>query len=121
MINKILIYVSGSLAVATAFADCELLSVADAELVLGPSVSDLSGEDAASQCMFIGGSPQGAFVIQFGSRDYYNQVTILPPHTPADIGDEGRSNVDNNGVIALQFVQGDRSVTMPVRSVSSLE
>ena len=101
---------------ATAYADCELLSAADAELVLGPGITDLSGEDADFQCMFLGGSPQGTLIVQFADRDYYEQASILEPHTPADVGEQGRSNVDSNGITALQFVQGDRTVTMSARS-----
>jgi hypothetical protein len=121
MIKKILFTVAGSLTAATTHADSELLSVADAELVLGPNVMDLSGDDAEFQCLFLGGSPQGTFIVQFNPRDYYEQATILEPHTPADVGEQGRTNVDTNGVTALQFVQGDRSVTMSVRPAASGE
>lgn len=34
----------------------------------------------------------------------------------ADVGERGRSNVDTNGVAAVQFVQGDKSVTLSLRS-----
>lgn len=101
---------------SAASADCRLLSVADVERVLGPGVNDLSGDDAESQCYFLVGSSQATFIVQIGSRDYYDDVSILKPHTPVDVGERGRSNVDTNGVAAVQFVQGDKSVTLSLRS-----
>jgi hypothetical protein len=68
-----LLTVCSSLAAATAFADCELLSVADAEFVLGPNVTDLSGDDAATQCMFIGGAPQA----ESGEPDYLDKLVTV--------------------------------------------
>lgn len=118
MIKGLLIGASVSIAAASAYADCELLSVADAETILGPGVTDLSGNDSESQCLFLGGSPQGTFIVQFADRDYYDVASILEPHTPESVGEQGRSNIDTNGVTALQFVQGDRTVTMSVRSSS---
>ena len=117
--KKLFTTISLSLAAATSHADCELLSTADAELVLGPNVMDLSGDDADFQCLFLGGAPQGTFTVQFADRAYYAQASILQPHSPVDVGEEGRSNVDTNGVTALQFVQGDRTVTMSVRPSSN--
>jgi hypothetical protein len=49
----------------------------------------------------------------------YDQASILQPHTPVNVGEEGRSNIDTNGVTALQFVQGGSSVTMSVRPSSA--
>ena len=118
MIRSMLVVASACLFSTVVRADCELLSAADAEQVLGPNVTDLSGDDSQLQCMFLGGEPQGTFIVQFNPREYYHQATILEPHTPADVGEEGRSNVDTNGITALQFVQGDQSVTMSVRPVS---
>ena len=118
MIRRLPITTLACIAATSAYADCELLSVSDAELVLGPGVQDLSGDDAEFQCMFLGGSPQGTLIVQFADRGYYEVVSILQPHTPQSVGEEGRSNVDTNGVTALQFVQGDKSVTMSVRPSS---
>ena len=119
--KQILILTVCCIAAESAFADCELLSMADAELVLGPNVTDLSGEDAQFQCMFIGGAPQGTFIVQFADRSWFNQVRILEPHAAVDVGEEGRSNVDTNGVVALQFVQGNRSATLSVRPSSATD
>lgn len=119
MIKKLLIAISASMAAATAQAECQLLTMSDAESVLGPNVTDLTGEDFEFQCYFLGGDPQGTFIVQFADRAYYEQASILQPHTPVDVGEEGRSNVDTNGITALQFVQGDSTVTMSVRPSSA--
>ena len=116
--KKLLTTIVAGIGATASYADCELLSAADAEEVLGPSVMDLSGDNSDSQCLFIGGSPQGTFTVQFADRAWYEQTSILPPHTPIDVGDEGRSNVDTNGVTAVQFVRGDTTVTMSVRPSS---
>ncbi|MGD8323928.1 MAG: hypothetical protein PVF50_06135 [Gammaproteobacteria bacterium] len=118
MIRRLSLAAFACTVAATAHADCDLLNLEDAELVLGPNVSDLSGDDAEFQCFFLGGSPQGTLIVQFGDRDYYENTSILQPHTPVDIGEEGRSNVDTNGVTAVQFVQSDTTVTMSVRPSS---
>lgn len=111
--------IPGCLAASAALAQCPKLSVAEAEGVLGPGVTDItSADDAEFQCFFLGGEPQGSLIIQFGDRGYYQQVSILQPHAPVDVGDEGRSNVDTNGVTAVQFVKGNSSVTMTARSTA---
>ena len=118
MFKTLFIAASASIA-AVAHADCELLSSSDAELVLGPGITDLTGDDSGFQCMFLGGSPQGTFTVQFADRAYYDQASILEPHTPHDVGDRARSNVDTNGITALQFVKGNMTVTMSVRPSSA--
>ena len=119
MLRTLIVAASASLAAAGAHADCELLSASDAELVLGLGITDLTGDDAEFQCMFLGGSPQGTLIVQFADAGYYDQASILPPHTPQDVGDRGRSNIDTNGITALQFVKGNKTVTMSARSSSA--
>ncbi len=109
---------AGCIAATLAWADCKMLSVTDAELVLGSGVQDLSGDDSEFQCLFLGGSPQGTFIVQFAERANYDVASIIEPHTPQNVGEKGRSNIDTNGLTALQFVQGDKTVTMSVRSSS---
>ena len=102
---------------SAANADCDVVDVATVESVLGSPITDLSGDDAETQCVFVGGSPQATLIIQLNTRDYYDQVSILEPHTPVNVGEQGRSNVDTNGVFAVQFVQGDSSATLSLRPV----
>lgn len=102
-----------------AIADCELLDVADVEAVVGSPVTDVSGDEGQMQCFFVGGSPQVSLTILVNARDYYDQVSILEPHTPVDVGEQGRSNVDTNGVHAVQFVQGDKSATLALTATQS--
>lgn len=119
MHNKLAVRIALSLSLgvmaSAANADCELLGVADVEKALGSGVTDVSGDEAELQCSFLVGSPPATLVIQINPRDYYDTVSILEPHTPVEVGERGRSNVDSNGVGAVQFVQGDKSVTLALR------
>jgi hypothetical protein len=56
--------------------------------------------------------------IQRSSADFYDMVSIPQPHTPTDIGDQGRYNVDEGGSASIQFVIGDSSVMISVRVFS---
>ena len=108
--------VTACIVASEAGAGCTWLSVADAESVLGSGVTDVSGEDAPTQCFFVGGSPHGTLIVQFGSREDYDRTTILQPHAPVDVGERGRSNVDSTGTTAVQFMQGGKSVILAARS-----
>jgi len=45
-------------------------------------------------------------------------MTILKPHTPVQIGDKARYNVQKTGVVAVQLVTGSHSVTLNVQPMS---
>ena len=47
--------VTAGIVASEAGAGCTWLSVSDAESVLGSGVTDVSGENAPTQCFFVGG------------------------------------------------------------------
>lgn len=98
-----------------AFAQCEFITFDEAQRVLGNDISDLSGDDASTQCFFLSNSTSAMFIIQINNREYFESVTLQEPFEVEEIGEEGRSRIEDNGAAAVQFVQGDLSVTMSVR------
>lgn len=95
---------------------CALLDLTAATQVLGAGTEHPGGDTEAGTCVYV--NPGVAMLtIQLGSGDLYDRITIMPPHTPVSIGDEGRHNVQENGAAAVQFRQGDHSVTVSVQPI----
>jgi hypothetical protein len=63
----------------------------------------------------------GMLTLQLGTAELYDQVTILEPHTPVQIGDGARYNVQETGVVAVQLVQGRHSATLSVQPIGTSE
>jgi hypothetical protein len=106
---------AGLLASTQAPGNCALVTLSEAEAVLGADIQDLSGEDATTQCFFLSNASGTMFIVQISNREYYENVTLQQPFDVADIGEGGRSRVESNGGAAVQFIQGDTSVMMTVR------
>ena len=93
---------------------CDVLDLGDASRVIGAGTEHPGGDTEQRTCMYV--NPGIAtLAIQLGPADYYDQVTILPPHTPVQVGDRGRSNVQETGAIAVQFVSGEHSATLALQ------
>ena len=121
MPKKFLIFFSavGLLWSVHANAQCEFVTFDEAQRVLGNDIADLSGDDASTQCFFLSNSTSAMFIIQINNREYFESVTLQEPFEDEDIGEEGRSRVEDNGAAAIQFLQGDYSITMTVRPTTA--
>lgn len=116
--QNILLPLLGCFACAgAAQAQCTLVRASEAAALLGSDITDLSGDDAQTQCAFLSNENNTMFIVQFSNREYFDQVTLLEPFSEVDIGDAGRARTEANGGAAVQFVTGDRSVTMSVRPI----
>lgn len=71
-----------------------------------------------STCIYQGPDNWALMTIQVSSADFYDVVSIQQSHTAVNIGDKGRSNVDEAGNAAVQFVKGDSSVMISIRVFS---
>jgi hypothetical protein len=114
----LLVCVAGFLSSVQAFAQCEFVSFEEAQLVLGEDITDFSGDDAETQCYFLSNSTNASFIVQISDRAYFETVTLQEPFDAADIGEEGRARLEDNGGASVQFVQGDVSATMVVRPIT---
>jgi hypothetical protein len=112
------IFAAGLMFGGQALAQCEFIPFDEAQRVLGSDTTDLSGDDASTQCFFLSNSTNDMFIIQISDREYFENVTLQQPFEIVDIGEKGRSRTEDNGTAAVQFVQGDVSVTMSVRPTS---
>ena len=93
---------------------CDLLDLTAATRVIGSGTEQPGGDMEELTCMY---SNPGVAVltIQLGGAELYDQITILPPHTSVQIGDQGRYNVQGTGTAAVQFAKGAYSVTISVQ------
>ena len=93
---------------------CEILDLRSASRVIGPGAEHPGGDAERDMCLY--SSPGVAMLtIQLWPAASYDQVTILKPHTPVQIGDKARYNVQKTGVVAVQLVKGSHSVTLNVQ------
>ena len=102
-------------ATQTVTAQCELVSMAEAESLLGADTTDMTGDDAEFQCLFLSNESGIMLIVQFADREYFENATLLQPFETVDIGNAGRSRVEANGTASVQFLQGNASATMTVR------
>lgn len=93
---------------------CDLVNLQGATQVLGAGTEHPGGDTEPLTCMYVNPGV-GMLTVMLATADYYDQVTIMPPHTVVEIGDRGRSNVQPNGVVAVQFARGTHSVTLNVQ------
>jgi hypothetical protein len=100
---------------APARADCELVSNAEAQMLLGADVTDVTGADAATQCYFLSNETSSSFIVQISDRGYFEVATLQQPFDTVAIGDEGRARAEDHGGASVQFLKGDNSVMMTVR------
>ncbi len=94
---------------------CELIDAATVQEVLGSEVVDVTS-DPALNCMFVSSTTAAQFYAQTGTRDLYDQVTIPMPHKAEEIGERARSHEFPEGGAAVQFIAGDVSVTLGIRT-----
>lgn len=95
---------------------CEILDLQGASRVIGPGAEHPGGDAERDMCLY--SSPGVAMLtIQVWPAEYYDRVTILQPHTPVQIGDKARYNVQKNGVVAIQLVSGSHSATLNVQPI----
>ena len=99
---------------------CDLLDLEGAIRVIGPDAEPHGGDTAELICMY---SDPGVVLLtlQLGRAELYDQITILPPHTPVQIGSTGRYNVQENGTAAVQFAKGNYSVTLSAQPMGSTQ
>lgn len=116
--SAVIVFAVCLLSCAQAYAQCEFITFDEAQQVLGIDITDLSGDDAATQCYFLSNSTNASFIIQINNREYFENVTLQEPYVVADIGEDGRARLEDNGGAAVQFVQGDTSATMSVRPIN---
>ncbi|MCG8469081.1 MAG: hypothetical protein MJB57_12900 [Gemmatimonadetes bacterium] len=103
---------------------CTMVDLATVETLLGSGAVDAAeGDDSAPDvCVFQGPEGWALLTIMRHPADLYDQITIRRPHTPAEVGDRGRYNVDEaTGAVAVQFVKGDASVTLSLQMLSERE
>ncbi len=105
---------------STEIRACSLLDLASATRVLGPGTELPGGDTEPLSCMY-SNAGVGMLTVQLNPASSYDQVTILPPHTPADIGDQGRYNVQANGVVSVQFADGAHSATLSVQPIGTTD
>ena len=78
---------------------CKVLDLQAAIQVIGRGTEQL-GDTEQALCMY--SNPGVAqLTIQLYPAESYDQITILKPHTPVQIGDKARYNVEKTGVVAL--------------------
>ena len=95
---------------------CAVLDLAAATRIIGQGTEHPGGDTEAGTCMYV--NPGVAtLTFQLGPAGQYDQITILQPHTPVEIGERGRYNVDGS-VVAVQFVKGAYSATLSARPIS---
>jgi hypothetical protein len=93
---------------------CDVLDIQGAGRVIGPGTEHPGGDTEQLTCLH--SNPGVAMLtIQLWPAESYDQVTILKPHTPVQIGDKARYNVEKTGAVAVQLVTGSHSVTLSVR------
>jgi len=97
---------------------CDLVNLQAATQVLGTGTEHPGGDTEAMTCMYVNPGV-GMLSVQLATAEYYDQVTIMQPHTAAQVGDRGRSNVQPNGVVAVQFVRGSHSLTLNVQPLGA--
>ena len=93
---------------------CELLDLQGASRVIGTGAEHPGGDTERDMCLY--SSPGVAMLtIHLWPAESYDQMTILKPHTPVQIGDKARYNVQKTGVVAVQLVSGSHSATLNVQ------
>lgn len=98
---------------------CSLLTLEAATRVLG-SGTEQPGDTEQLTCIY-SNPGVGMLTIQLGSAAQYDQITIMQPHAVVEIGDRGRSNVQSNGVVSVQFVKGAHSATLSAQPLGSTQ
>ena len=94
---------------------CELLDATTAERVLGTAVVDATAEPTQF-CMFISSTSPTQLSVRTDTREVYDQIMLAKPHAEVDIGERARSHKFPEGGAAVQFVAGDVSITLAVRT-----
>jgi hypothetical protein len=90
---------------------CDVLGIQGASRVIGPGTEHPGGDTEQLTCLY--SNPGVAMLtIQLWPAESYDQVTILKPHTPVQIGDKARYNVQKTGVVAVQLVTGAYAATL---------
>ena len=59
--------------------------------------------------------------VQVNDASWYDQTSILPPHSELAVGDRGRYSIPEGGPTAVEFVEEGRTVTMGVRQIGTGE
>ena len=99
---------------------CDVLDVETAGQVIGSDTENAGGDTEQFICVY--SNPGVAtLTLQLGSVELYDQVTILEPHTSVQIGEKARYNVQETGVVAVQFAAGDHSATLSVQPIGDSE
>lgn len=98
---------------------CEVLTLEAATRVIGTG-TEQPGDTEQLTCIY--SNPGVAMLtIQLGSAAQYDQITIMQPHAALEIGDRGRSNVQQNGAVAVQFVKGAHSATLSLQPLGAAQ
>ena len=107
-----------TLLLAQSATACELVKQATIKEVLGPDIVDTT-VDPASFCLFISSTTAAQFSVRTDTRVVYQQISIPKPFTSTEVGERGRYHKYPKGGVAVQFVQGDVSVTLAVRLITN--
>lgn len=93
---------------------CQVLDLQGASRVIGPGTEHPGGDTEQLMCLY--SNPGIAMLtIHLWPAESFDQMSILKPHTPVQIGDQARYNVQKTGVVAVQLVTGSHSVTLNVQ------
>ncbi len=95
---------------------CDLLDLETASRVIGSGTEHPGGDTEEGVCIY--SNPGVAMLtLRLDRAELYDEVTIMQPHMSVQIGRHGRYNVQDTGVAAVQFAQGDYSVTLSVQPI----
>ena len=97
---------------------CEALDLQGATQVLGTGTEHPGGDTEPLTCVY-SNAGVAMLTIQLNPAAAYDQMTILEPHTPVQIGDRARYNVQSTGVVAVQLATGAHSATLSVQPIGT--
>lgn len=97
---------------------CDLVDLAAATRVIGAGTEQPGGDTEELTCLY-SNAGVAMLTIQLAGPELYDQITIMPPHEPVDIGSRGRYSVQENGATAVQFATDAHSVTMSVQPLGT--
>lgn len=97
---------------------CDVLDLATAAGVIGADTEHPGGDTEESTCLY-SNAGTAILTLQLGSVELYDQISILKPHTAVSIGQRARYNVQPNGAIGVQFIEGAHSATLSVQPIGA--
>lgn len=90
---------------------CELVDLAAAETLLGAGSMRVDTGDEPGVCWYQ--NQASLLIVQVFDDTYYQAVRH--GDTPAEVGDEARVSETTEGVVTVQFLKGETSLTITLR------